>query len=102
LAGVDILAHPGLIKLEDAKLAAERGVYLELTTRKGHSYTNGHVIRMAKETGAKLVLNNDFHSPENYVGEAFAIMVLMGAGMTMDEAQGVLKNGMELFKSKLS
>jgi histidinol phosphatase-like PHP family hydrolase len=36
-AGVDILAHPGLISAEDIALAAERGVYLEITSRQGHS-----------------------------------------------------------------
>ncbi|MFH2145937.1 MAG: histidinol phosphate phosphatase domain-containing protein, partial [Candidatus Omnitrophota bacterium] len=35
-AGVNILAHPGLITLEDAKLAAEKGVFLEISGRKGH------------------------------------------------------------------
>ena len=38
-AGVDILAHPGLITEEEVKLAAEKGVALEITTRGGHSYT---------------------------------------------------------------
>ena len=36
LAGADILAHPGLITEEDARLAAERGVLLEISARKGH------------------------------------------------------------------
>ena len=45
-AGVDILAHPGLITPEEATLAAERGVALEITTRAGHSLTNGHVAAM--------------------------------------------------------
>lgn len=34
-AGVDILAHPGLITREETKLAAKKGVYLEITTRRG-------------------------------------------------------------------
>lgn len=34
-AGVDILAHPGLITVEDAQLAAEKGVLLELNTAPG-------------------------------------------------------------------
>jgi len=64
-AGVDILAHPGNIREDDARLAAEKGVYLELTCRKGHSKTNRHVFDLARETGAKLVLNTDAHSPED-------------------------------------
>ncbi|MEA3489085.1 MAG: histidinol phosphate phosphatase domain-containing protein [Candidatus Omnitrophota bacterium] len=64
-AGVDILAHPGFIKKEDARLAAEKGVYLEITFREGHSDTNKHVFDTAIETGAKMVLNTDTHSPED-------------------------------------
>jgi len=33
LSRVDILAHPGLIAVEDIKMAAERGVYLEISAR---------------------------------------------------------------------
>src|SRR5512140_164449 len=42
-AYVDVLAHPGLIALEDARAAADRGIALELTVRGGHNRTNGHV-----------------------------------------------------------
>ncbi len=62
-AGVDILAHPGFITEEDARLAAEKGVYLEITTRDGHSNGNKHVFDTAVKAGAKLVLNTDSHSP---------------------------------------
>ncbi|MBW2467138.1 MAG: histidinol phosphate phosphatase domain-containing protein, partial [Deltaproteobacteria bacterium] len=51
-AGVDILAHPGFITIKEATLAAEKGIFLELTGRKGHSLTNGHVARVAADTGA--------------------------------------------------
>lgn len=64
-AGVDILAHPGSIKEEDARLAAEKGVYLEITCRQGHSKENKHVFDMAQKTGAHMVLNTDCHSPED-------------------------------------
>lgn len=32
-AGADILAHPGLITEEEGRLAASKGVYLEITTQ---------------------------------------------------------------------
>ncbi len=62
-AGVDILAHPGFITEEDALIAAEKGVCLEITSRDGHSNGNKHVFDTAVKTGAKLVLNTDSHSP---------------------------------------
>ena len=80
-AGVDLLAHPGLITREDARMAAERGIYLEISSRKGHSYTNGHVASLARETGAKLVMDSDTHSPGDIIGEALARKVVQGAGL---------------------
>lgn len=64
-AGVDILGHPGLITEEDASLARDKGVYLEITSRKGHSQTNKHVFDTAIKTKAGLVLNTDAHAPDD-------------------------------------
>ncbi|MFC1549172.1 histidinol phosphate phosphatase domain-containing protein [Candidatus Omnitrophota bacterium] len=64
-AGVDVLAHPGHITEEDAGLAAEKGVCLEITCRNGHSKTNKHVFEAANKTGAKIIINTDSHSPED-------------------------------------
>src|SRR5210317_2111097 len=66
-AGVDILAHPGFITSEETQLAAEKGIYLELTARKGHSLTNGHVAHKAIEAGALLVVNADAHGPGDFM-----------------------------------
>jgi len=78
---VSILAHPGLISVEEAELAKENGVYLELTTRRGHSLTNGHVARAAAEAGAKLLLNTDAHSPEDLLDPRDAAKFVQGAGV---------------------
>lgn len=80
--GADILSHPGLIREEDARLAAERGVHLEVSARKGHSLTNGHLVAVARRTGAPLVLNTDAHAPGDLIAEGFARVVAMGAGLT--------------------
>lgn len=84
-AGVDILAHPGLITQQEAELAAERGVHLEITTRKGHSLTNGHVAAMARQFGAKLVINNDAHAPGDQVSRDQRRRIALGAGLTEAE-----------------
>lgn len=84
-AGVDILAHPGLITLEDAALAARKGVLLELTGRKGHSLTNGHVAAMARQAGAKLAVNADAHGPGDFLTKEMAEIVARGAGLSAEE-----------------
>ena len=96
--GADILAHPGLITGEEVAMAAERGVYLEISARKGHSLANGHVARLAREWGAPLVLNTDAHAPGDLIDGEMALRVLMGAGLAREEALAVLGNGETLAK----
>jgi putative hydrolase len=98
-SGADILAHPGFITPYQARLAAERGVFLEITSRSGHSLTNGHVARLAIEAGARLVINTDTHSPENLIDRETARKVLIGAGLTEEQAASVLDNNLDLLNT---
>ncbi|MBE0616304.1 MAG: histidinol phosphate phosphatase domain-containing protein [Proteobacteria bacterium] len=93
-AGADILSHPGLISEEDARLAAAKGVHLEISARRGHSLTNGHVVALARRTGAPLVLNTDAHAPGDLIPESFAQVVASGAGLT-DREYAALRANME-------
>jgi putative hydrolase len=95
-AGVDILAHPGLLSREEAELAAKKGVHLEITSRKGHSLTNGHVARIAYEAGAKLVLDTDTHEPGDLITDEFAQTVLLGAGLNPEQIGAVFRNSRDL------
>ncbi|WP_147821306.1 histidinol phosphate phosphatase domain-containing protein [Salidesulfovibrio onnuriiensis] len=95
-AGVDILAHPGLITEEEVKLAAEKGVCLEITTRGGHSYTNGHVLSLARKHGAKLVIDNDAHAPKDLVGAELRKGIALGCGMTAAEYDQARQNSWEI------
>jgi len=94
----DILGHPGFITLGEARLAAEIGVYLEISARHGHSLTNGHVARMALETGARLVIDTDCHTPDNLITRDRAYQVLIGAGLTEERAEEVMANNEDLFR----
>jgi len=82
---VDILAHPGFLTREEAEIAAGRGCYIEITARKGHSLTNGHVARICREAQAHMVLDTDTHSPSDLITLAFAQDVAAGAGLYPDE-----------------
>jgi len=94
--GADILAHPGLIDRQEVKLAAERGVYLEITARKGHNITNGYVARVAREEGASLVINTDAHSPGDLMAKSFAVKVGLGAGLSLEEVNGCFSNSLKI------
>lgn len=95
-AGVDILAHPGLIADEEVLLARDKKVFLEITSRKGHSLTNGHVARMAQKWGASLVLNTDSHSPEDLISREKALKVALGAGLRPDDFERMLENSLQI------
>jgi len=84
-ADIDILAHPGLISDEDVKLAKEKGIFLEITSRKGHSDTNIHIVERALKLGARLALNTDSHSPEDIITPEELIKIGMRAGLSEKE-----------------
>ncbi len=95
---VDVLAHPGLISEQDAFFAKNNNIMLEITTRKGHSLTNGHVFKIAKKTGVKMVVNNDAHAPSDFVGIEYARNVVLGCGGSLDDFESMQKNAEKFFK----
>jgi len=95
-ARVDILAHPGMITKEEAELAARNGVHLEITARKGHSLSNGHVAKIAGETGARLVIDTDTHEPGDLITDEFARTILLGAGLNTAAIAAILENSRRL------
>jgi histidinol phosphatase-like PHP family hydrolase len=98
--GADILAHPGRLSSQDAKLAAARGVYIEITTRKNHSGTNKEVVAAAKEAGAKLILDTDSHGDADLVDDKQAVDFLRGLGLSEEDIKTVFDNSRELLKKK--
>lgn len=100
-AGVDILAHPGLIHEEEVIMAAQNNVALEISTRKGHCLTNGHVAALARKYGTKLVINNDAHAPEDFVSVEQRRKIALGAGMTQEEYLASENNSRDIIQNIL-
>ena len=100
-AGADVLAHPGLISIEDILFANEKSVALEITSRKGHSISNGHVAQMAIKFGAQVVINTDSHSPGDLITRDQAEKVLMGAGIGRDRVPLVFETSKNIFEKAL-
>ena len=88
---VDILVHPGMITEEEADIARQAGIYLELSARGGHSLTNGHVARTAMTVGASLVVDSDGHAPGDLLTEELARQIVIGAGLTEEEFTSILE-----------
>ena len=99
-ARADILAHPGLLTEVEAEMAATNGVFLEITTRRGHALSNGRVAALARKCGARLLLNNDAHAPADLVTDEMAASIAYGAGLSPEEWAGMRENARRLVEEK--
>ena len=98
---VDILAHPGMIEIDDVELARKNGVFLEISCRQGHSLANGHVAMLARDAKARLLVNTDAHAPEDLSSMAFANTVARGAGLLPEEVRAALVGSPEELLKKV-
>jgi histidinol phosphatase-like PHP family hydrolase len=98
---IDMLAHPGLITLEEASLAAKKDIRLEISCRRGHGFANGHVAKIAKKAGAKLVVNTDSHTSEDLMSKDEAMKIALGAGLDVEECKQIYSNTLEFVKKIL-
>jgi len=91
-ADIDVLGHPGLIPEKLVARAAERGIALEITTRRGHCFSNGHVCRVAKDTGALLTVDNDAHGPGDFLDPQQRRRVALASGMLEKDYEKACRN----------
>jgi len=98
---VDILAHPGLITMEEARLAASNGVFIEVSARKGHSLTNGHVVKTALAAGCRMLLDSDAHDSPDLLSPELATAILLGSGLGEKESKEVLALNPSILLKKL-
>ncbi|MEW5757967.1 MAG: histidinol phosphate phosphatase domain-containing protein [Candidatus Omnitrophota bacterium] len=99
-ADVDILAHPGLISKEDVKLAVKKGTFLEITSRRGHSLTNGHIAKLALKYKAKISIDSDSHGPEDILNPEDKLKIAQGSGLSLEQIALAYKNLENFLKNK--
>lgn len=97
-SAIDILAHPGLITEDEAAMAKKAGICLELSARKGHSLSNGHVARIAKKCGASLIVGSDAHGPGDLLSAEFYNDIVFGAGLDSDDLLEIRANSETVLK----
>ncbi len=100
-ATADILAHPGIISEEDLLLAKEKGVTLEITSRKGHALSNGYVAKEAMRFGVPLCINTDAHIPSDLITKEFAIRILLASGIEKNRIDSIFDNSKALVQKAL-
>lgn len=96
LGEVDILSHPGLITQDDVQKAYDNDICLEITSRKGHNITNGHVAKLGLEVGATMVVNTDTHGPDDLITTEMARKIAIGSGLDEKQADEILHNSKQL------
>jgi histidinol phosphatase-like PHP family hydrolase len=95
----DILAHPGILKIEEAELAAKNDIFIEVSSRSGHSLANGIVVKTGREAGVKFLINSDSHCWSDLFSRGMQEKVAIGAGLEKDEIGEIFnKNYSDFFK----
>jgi len=100
-ASVDLLAHPGILSSDEARMAGENNIFLEISARKGHSLANGHVTKTAIAHDALMLLNSDAHEPVDLLNPEISCNIAIGAGLTKSEAHDLLEINPIKFLRKL-
>ncbi len=98
---VDILAHPGLITTEEATLAAQNGIFIELSGRRGHCKTNSHVASVCQKLKAMLLVNSDAHDEDDLLTPTLARDILRQAGLSNRRYQQILKDNPMLLLDRI-
>jgi histidinol phosphatase-like PHP family hydrolase len=82
---VDILAHPGLLSSEEAEYAKKNGIFIELSSRKGHNQLNKHIVTVTQKSGVKLLLNSDAHEDKDLLTPPLITTIAQDASLTEEE-----------------
>ena len=99
-ASCDILAHPGELTDEVARIAKENGVFIELTARTRHRDANKEVAEVAMRNGCSLVLNTDSHFPEDIIDMEKIESVLKQCNLKLDFYDVLRENALKLVGRK--
>ena len=95
-AYVDILAHPGLLTDEEASLAARNDIFLELTSRKGHSATNPHVAAVGQKAKAKLLISSDAHDERDLLTPDSVEIVLAKSKLDPQQRKRIIEGNPQI------
>ena len=89
-AYVDILAHPGLLTIEEASLAAKNNIFIELTARKGHSAANSHVASVSQKAKARLLVSSDAHHEKDLLMPSLVESILHQANINQRQRRQII------------
>jgi histidinol phosphatase-like PHP family hydrolase len=96
---VDLLAHPGMLTIEEAEIAAKNDIYIEITKRAGHSLTNGIVAKTGTDASVKFLINSDAHSHLDLYKEGLQQKIALASGLEPGQIDEIInRNNMDFLK----
>jgi len=98
---VDILAHPGMLTIEEAENCKKNNIFVEITANNYHALTNGHVAKIGKKVGVDFIQNTDTHSPQDMFTYEQGEQVLLGAGLTPEEVNKTLQGNVRKLLTRI-
>ncbi|NHJ33543.1 MAG: histidinol phosphate phosphatase domain-containing protein [Asgard group archaeon] len=101
IKNVDILAHPGLLTKEVADQCKKNEVFVEITSNRTHSITNGHVAKIGKESQVKFMQNTDTHRPSDMRNYEEGKRILLASGFSNEEANKILQDNIREFLTRI-
>lgn len=101
LANVDILAHPGLLTNEEARLCKQNNVFVEITTNPSHSMTNGHIAKVGLKEDVNFIHNTDTHKPASMLTYSQGEEALLGTGFHSDVITKILQDNVRSLVTKI-
>jgi histidinol phosphatase-like PHP family hydrolase len=76
-------------------------VFIEVSARKGHSLTNGHVVKIALAAGCRMLLDSDAHDSPDLLTPELALAILRGSGLGENESKEVLTGSPPILLKRL-
>ena len=98
---VDILAHPGFLTAEEADLARENDVFVEISGRRTHMVANGHVARVGERARATMIVDSDAHTPKELLTQEQAVDVARAAGLPEEHVRGATERAQDALLRRL-
>ncbi|MCJ7612105.1 MAG: PHP domain-containing protein, partial [Candidatus Aminicenantes bacterium] len=81
--------------------AAKNDIYIEITSRTGHSLSNGMVTKIGTQAGVKFLINSDSHSHLELYWEGRQEAVALGAGFDKKQVKRILDIDAKSFIKKI-
>lgn len=98
---IDILAHPGMLSYDEAFSSVKNNVFIEITSRRGHSITNGHIAKIGLESKVNFIQNTDTHGIQDMLSYEAGEKILQAVGLGEKDREKTLQENVRKLLEKI-